>query len=184
MIAHPQQQFIGYHAGVFSGVIIGSAAPGATMTVTIAWLLLLATLSIPGTLLGAWATSHVNRKYQLCSGFLGYTVLGLIIGLAYTHVTRYTAVFVVLYGLYLTVGCKLPERHRLRLKLTCLGWGPGNLNGLILVEAYPTSMRGTAYGWTAAVGKVSTAHIGFSVFGYDELTISSGACAEPKHLGR
>jgi len=106
-IAHLEQQFIGYPAGVFSGVIIGSAAPGATMTVTIAWLLLLATLSIPGTLLGAWATSHINRKYQLCSGFLGYTVLGLIIGLAYTHVTRYTAVFVVLYGLYLTVGCKL-----------------------------------------------------------------------------
>ena len=111
--AHLQQQFIGYPAGVFSGVIIGSAAPGATMTVTIAWLLLLATLSIPGTLLGAWATSHVNRKYQLCSGFLGYTVLGLIIGLAYTHVTRYTAVFVVLYGLYLTVGCKLPDRCRI-----------------------------------------------------------------------
>ena len=97
---------------MFSGVIIGSAAPGATMTVTIAWLLLLATLSIPGTLLGAWATSHVNRKYQLCSGFLGYTVLGLLIGLAYTHVTRYTGVFVVLYGLYLTVGCKLADlRH-------------------------------------------------------------------------
>jgi hypothetical protein len=95
------------------------------MTVTIAWLLLLATLSIPGTLLGAWATSHVNRKYQLCSGFLGYTVLGLIIGLAYTDVTRYTAVFVVLYGLYLTVGCELPDRCGLATWPNISRLGPG-----------------------------------------------------------
>lgn len=101
---------------MFSGVIIGGAAPKATLTVTIAWLLLLSTLSIPGTLLGAWATSHINRKYQLCSGFLGYTVLGLLIGLAYEHVTKYTGVFVVLYGLYLTVGCEwkfVPSDNRL-----------------------------------------------------------------------
>jgi hypothetical protein len=46
-------------------------------------------------------------------------------------------------------------------------------------------MRGTAYGWTAAIGKVSlSARLGYSVFHYNKLTISSEACAELKHLGQ
>jgi len=46
-------------------------------------------------------------------------------------------------------------------------------------------MRGTAYGWTAAIGKVSGfARIGISVTGCGELTLSSGACAERKRLDR
>lgn len=57
-------------------------------------------------MLGAWATSWLNRKIQLVTGFLGYTVMGLIIGLNYAKVTSNTALFVVLYGIYLTVGCK------------------------------------------------------------------------------
>lgn len=35
--------------------------------------------------------------------------------------------------------------------------GPGNMEGLISVESYPTAIRGTCYGFSAAVGKAGAA---------------------------
>jgi MFS family permease len=42
-------------------------------------------------------------------------------------------------------------------------FGPGNMEGTISAESYPTSIRGTCYGFSAAVGKAGAA-IGTQVF--------------------
>ncbi|KAF9586227.1 Plasma membrane permease, mediates uptake of glycerophosphoinositol and glycerophosphocholine [Lunasporangiospora selenospora] len=42
-------------------------------------------------------------------------------------------------------------------------FGPGDMLGLVSAEIYPTAIRGTAYGWSAAIGKFG-AFVGTTVF--------------------
>jgi MFS family permease len=74
-------------------------------------------------------------------GFSGYLVFGLIIGCAYDQITKITALFVVFYGLMQSSG----------------NMGPGDMLGLLSSESYATSVRGTCYGISAALGKVGAA---------------------------
>lgn len=55
--------------------------------------------------------------------------------------------FVILYGLLASVG----------------NFGPGSCLGLVSSESYPTALRGTAYGLSAAIGKVG-AVVGTEIF--------------------
>lgn len=70
-------------------------------------------------------------------GLGGFLVLGLIIGCLYDKVVKITPLFVILYGLIAAVG----------------NAGPGNLCGLTSSEVYPSAVRGTFYGISAAIGK-------------------------------
>lgn len=74
-------------------------------------------------------------------GFSGYIVFGLIVGLAYHKLTAIPAAFIVMYALMQSSG----------------NFGPGNMEGTISSESYPTSIRGPCYGLSAAIGKVGAA---------------------------
>jgi MFS family permease len=80
-------------------------------------------------------------------GFCGYLVFGLIIGCSYDQITKIVPLFVVFYGLMQSSG----------------NLGPGDMLGLISSETYATSVRGTCYGLSAAVGKAGAA-IGTQAF--------------------
>jgi MFS family permease len=80
-------------------------------------------------------------------GFSGYLVFGLIIGLSYNKITKIAPLFVVFYGLIQSSG----------------NLGPGDMLGLISSETYATSVGGTCYGISAAVGKAGAA-IGTQAF--------------------
>ena len=80
-------------------------------------------------------------------GFSGYIVFGLIVGCAYDQLKNIVPLFVIFYGLMQSSG----------------GLGPGNMEGTISSESYPTSIRGTCYGFSAAIGKVG-AVVGTEVF--------------------
>jgi len=80
-------------------------------------------------------------------GFSGYLVFGLIIGLSYDKITKIIPLFVVFYGLMQSSG----------------NLGPGDMLGLISSETYATSVRGTCYGISAALGKTGAA-IGTEAF--------------------
>jgi MFS family permease len=68
-------------------------------------------------------------------------VFGLIIGLAYDRITKILPLFVVFYGLMQSSG----------------NFGPGDMLGLMSSESYATAVRGTCYGFSAAVGKAGAA---------------------------
>ena len=74
-------------------------------------------------------------------GFSGYLVFGLIIGCSYDKITKIIPLFVVFYGLMQSFG----------------NLGPGDMLGLISSETYATSVRGTCYGISAAIGKTGAA---------------------------
>lgn len=59
-------------------------------------------------------------------------------GIFYRDLTGIFPLFVVLYGVFLGLG----------------EYGPGDMVILTSAEIYPTAVRGTAYGWSAAIGKL------------------------------
>jgi MFS family permease len=109
--------------------------------------LLLGTISLPGAIIGAFLVKRIGTRLQLVLGFSGYLILGLIIGLAWTHIIKIPALFVVFYGLFTSMG----------------NLGPGSIAGLQASESYPSALRGTAYGLSAAIGKAGAA-IGTQAF--------------------
>ncbi|RDW61446.1 MFS general substrate transporter-60 [Coleophoma crateriformis] len=144
--------FITFPNGVFSGTIIASVvnskgSEGAVILQTAEWTLLLAIIALPGVFIGAFLCDRLGRKGTMMLGFSGYIVFGLIIGCSYEKITKIVPLFVVFYGLMQSSG----------------NMGPGNMLGLLSSESYATSVRGTCYGLSAAVGKAGAA-IGTQAF--------------------
>ncbi|KAK2590216.1 Plasma membrane permease, mediates uptake of glycerophosphoinositol and glycerophosphocholine [Conoideocrella luteorostrata] len=135
--------FVTFPNGVFSGTIISSVASksGNTLRSTAEWQLLLGAIALPGVLLGALLCDRLGRKNVMMLGFSGYLVFGLTIGCAYDQITGIIPLFVIFYGLMQSSG----------------NLGPGDMLGLISSESYATSVRGTCYGLSAAIGKTGAA---------------------------
>jgi MFS family permease len=131
--------------GVFSGTIISSVVPTSPGTDTLLaigeWQLLLGAIALPGVLLGAFMCDRLGRKKVMMLGFAGYLVFGLIIGCTYDQVTKIVPLFIIFYGLMQSSG----------------NLGPGDMLGLLSSESYATSVRGTCYGISAALGKTGAA---------------------------
>ncbi|KAF7554771.1 hypothetical protein G7Z17_g2653 [Cylindrodendrum hubeiense] len=141
--------FVTFPNGVFSGTILASVVPtgGNTLLHTAEWQLLLGIIALPGVFLGAYMCDRVGRKNTMMIGFGGYLVFGLIIGCAYDKIIKIVPLFVIFYGLMQSSG----------------NMGPGDMLGLLSSESYATSVRGTCYGISAALGKTGAA-IGTQAF--------------------
>ncbi|UNI20521.1 Plasma membrane permease, mediates uptake of glycerophosphoinositol and glycerophosphocholine [Purpureocillium takamizusanense] len=136
--------FVVFPNGVFSGAIISSVVPSTGdhgLRTTAEWQLLLGALALPGIFLGVYLCDRLGRKNIMMLGFCGYLVFGLIIGLSYDRITNITPLFIIFYGLMQSSG----------------NFGPGNMLGLLSSESYATSVRGTCYGFSAAIGKTGAA---------------------------
>jgi len=139
--------FVTFPNGVFSGTIISSVIKDGSIKSTAEWQLLLGAIALPGVFVGAALCNPLGRRNTMIVGFCGYLVFGLIIGCAYERITQIVPLFVVFYGLMQSMG----------------NLGPGNMLGLVSAESYPTSIRGTCYGLSAAIGKTGAA-IGTQAF--------------------
>lgn len=133
--------------GVFSGTIISSVVKSGDLKKTAEWQLLLGILALPGCFIGAYLCNKIGRRNTMMVGFSGYLIFGLIIGCSYEKITKIVPLFVIFYGLMQSSG----------------NLGPGDMLGLVSVESYATAIRGTCYGFSAAVGKAGAA-IGTEVF--------------------
>jgi nitrate/nitrite transporter NarK len=135
--------FVTFPNGVFSGTIIASVVSTGdnVLRSTAEWQLLLGAIALPGVLVGAWLCNRLGRKQTMMLGFSGYLVFGLIIGIGYDRLTPIVPLFVVFYGLMQSSG----------------NLGPGDMLGLLSSECYATAVRGTCYGFSAAIGKTGAA---------------------------
>jgi MFS family permease len=134
--------FVTFPNGVFSGTIIASVVDSSdTLKSTAEWQLLLGTIALPGVLIGAWLCNRLGRKETMMLGFSGYLIFGLIIGCSYDKITKIIPLFVIFYGLMQSSG----------------NLGPGDMLGLVSSESYATAVRGTCYGFSAAIGKTGAA---------------------------
>ncbi|KAG0263980.1 Plasma membrane permease, mediates uptake of glycerophosphoinositol and glycerophosphocholine [Mortierella polycephala] len=140
--------FISYPFGIFAGTILDSAiGTNATFVQTAEWMLLLNVFYLPGSISGALASDRIGRKRTMSLGFFVQGVLGIFMGIFYKKLLDIFPLFVVLYGVFMMMG----------------EFGPGDMLGLVSAEIYPTAVRGTAYGWSAAFGKFG-AFVGTTAF--------------------
>lgn len=139
--------FVVFPLGVFSGTIISTVLHNPPLIKVAEWQMLLSSLGIPGCLLGVLLLPKLGSRKCFMLGLGGFLVLGLIIGLAFEKITAHPAALIILYGLIGSVG----------------NFGPGNMCGLTSAEVYPSALRGTFYGISAAVGKTGAA-IGVQAF--------------------
>lgn len=133
--------FVTFPNGIFAGTIISGVLKGTAkknVERIAEWNLLLGVLGIPGVIIGAFLCDRIGRKYTLMTGFLGYIVFGLVIGITFDKVKNITVLFIFLYGFMMSLG----------------NLGPGNMMGLTASESFATPIRGTFYGICAAIGKV------------------------------
>ncbi|GAA5965874.1 hypothetical protein JCM21900_004934 [Sporobolomyces salmonicolor] len=145
--------FITFPNGVFSGTIIANiikATGKEKIRKTAEYQLLLSSIALPGCIVGALLVNRLGRRNLMILGFSGYLVIGLVVGCAYPQLSEPSRVggFIVLYGLMQSFG----------------NLGPGNVLGLSSAESYATAVRGTCYGFSAAVGKAGAA-VGTETFG-------------------
>ncbi|KAG7445067.1 MFS Git1p-like glycerophosphoinositol permease [Guyanagaster necrorhizus] len=133
--------FITFPNGVFSGQIISSVVSvkgKALVRKTAEYQLLLGAIALPGCVVGALLVNRLGRRNTMILGFSGYLIFGLAVGCAYDRVIKNVPGFIVLYGLMNSFA----------------NAGPGDMLGLTSSESYATAVRGTCYGFSAAIGKV------------------------------
>ncbi|KAJ3553886.1 hypothetical protein NM688_g3385 [Phlebia brevispora] len=133
--------FVTFPNQIFSAAIISSVIHGGDIKKTAEWQLLLEAIALPGVFLGAYLCNRLGRVNTMMLGFAGYIVFGLIIGLAYDRIVKITPLFVIFFGLIQSSG----------------NMGPGDITIVVSAESYPTAVRGTCYGLSAALGKTGAA---------------------------
>ncbi|KAI0199856.1 MFS general substrate transporter [Astrocystis sublimbata] len=144
--------FSTYAFGIYSSPILaniyGSSAP---LTTVFGWNTVLNLFYIPGTMLGAPVSDRLGPRYTLIIGFLTQSIVGFIMAGTYTYLSKpqYIGAFVVVYGIFLSLG----------------EFGPGNNIGLLAAKTCATGVRGQYYGIAAAIGKIG-AFVGVYVFPY------------------
>ncbi|CAO0790245.1 unnamed protein product [Mucor circinelloides] len=140
--------FVSYSFGIFSDTILSVAVPGNSLMQTFQWNIVLNVFYPFGAAAGALFIDRIGAKKLMASGFFIQAVIGIIVGaLAPQIISNAFPAFVILYGFFLFFG----------------EFGPGDCTILVSAEMYPTAIRGTMYGLSAALGKAGAA-IGTQVF--------------------
>ncbi|KAM6521795.1 MFS domain-containing protein [Fusarium falciforme] len=133
--------------GVFSSTVVSRANASESMIKTLGWGVIINSFYLPGPFLGGWLADKIGRRQTMTLGFVLQAVLGFILGGAYDKIQSIFPLFVVMYGIFLTLG----------------EVGPGSTIALISAEPFPTSIRGQCNGLISAFAKVG-ATAGTEVF--------------------
>lgn len=139
--------FISIPFGIFSSTIVSRVNPDNSLVKNLGWGVVINCFYIPGPFVGGFLSDKIGRKKTMALGFCLQGVLGFILGGAMGPIQDIFPLFVVLYGLFLTLG----------------EVGPGSTVVLTASECFPTSIRGQMMGFVAAWSKAGAA-IGTQVF--------------------
>ncbi|EGP89806.1 uncharacterized protein MYCGRDRAFT_35932 [Zymoseptoria tritici IPO323] len=139
--------YIAYPFGLFSSSILASVNAGDSLVKSYGWGTLINCFYLPGGFIGGYLSDRIGRRRTMALGFGLQACLGFIIGGCFPQIQDRTALFIILYGLFLTLG----------------EIGPGACIVATSSEFFPTSIRGQMMGLCSAIGKAGAA-IGTSVF--------------------
>jgi MFS family permease len=139
--------FISIPLGIFSGTIMSRMNPTNSLVKSLGWGVVINCFYIPGPFVGGLLSDRIGRRKTMALGFTLQAILGFILGGAQSQIEEIFPLFVVLYGLFLTLG----------------EVGPGSTVVLVASEGFPTSLRGHMMGLISACSKAGAA-IGTQVF--------------------
>ncbi|KAK2484239.1 hypothetical protein H9L39_06031 [Fusarium oxysporum f. sp. albedinis] len=139
--------FVTYPFGIFSSTIIATLNPNDTLQQNIGFGTVVNCFYLPGCVVGGLLMDRIGRRQTMTLGFLGWTILGFIIGGALSPIQSVFPLFIVLYGIFNALG----------------EMGPGVATFLCAAESFPTPLRGHFLGFAAAMGKAGAA-IGTQAF--------------------
>ncbi|KAG7878394.1 hypothetical protein KL905_004266 [Ogataea polymorpha] len=136
-----------YPNNIFSASVLQVAVPHASIKETAEWQLFLGSFAFFGAIIGILLFRYLERKQMIIIGFVLYGIISIVVGAAYDHLVKIPALFVILYALLNIV----------------MYAGPADFQSVVASECYPTAVRGTLYGFAAAVGKAGAA-VGVEAF--------------------
>ncbi|KAG9517884.1 major facilitator superfamily transporter, partial [Aureobasidium melanogenum] len=141
--------------GIFSGTITTRVNAGDSLITNLGWGVVINCFYIPGPFIGGYLSDKIGRRKTMALGFAMQAVLGFVLGGAYHKIVPIFPLFVVMYGVFLTLG----------------EVGPGSTVVLASSESFPTAIRGQMMGLCSAISKAGAA-IGTQVF--TPITSSAG----------
>lgn len=100
-------------------------------------------------MIGAFASDWLGPKTALITGLVLQSIVGFIMAGVYPHLLGSIGGFIVIYGIFLSLG----------------EFGAGNNIGLLASKTCATGVRGRYYGIAAAIGKIG-AFVGTYIFPY------------------
>lgn len=133
--------------GIFSSTIISRVNPDNSIVKNLGWGTVINCFYIPGPFIGGYLSDKIGRRKTMAIGFGLQAILGFILGGAMGPIQNIFPLFVVLYGIFLTLG----------------EVGPGSTVVLTASECFPTAIRGQLMGFISAWSKAGAA-IGTQVF--------------------
>lgn len=133
--------FVTYPFGIYSSTIVSQLNPNNTTTQNIGFGTVVNCFYLPGCLVGGLLMDRIGRKQTMTLGFVLWGVVGFIIGGAIEPIQKVFPLFIVLYGIFNSLG----------------EMGPGVATFLCGSESFPTPLRGHFLGLAAAVGKAGAA---------------------------
>lgn len=139
--------FSSYSYGIYSSYIFGQLITGNDLYKTFGWNVVFNLFYIPGSLLGALSADFIGPRLTLGLGVGLQGIIGYIMAGTYDSLKTQVGAFVVVYGIFATLG----------------EFGPGDNIGLLASKTSATAIRGEYYGIAAAIGKIG-AFVGSWVF--------------------
>lgn len=139
--------FSTYSFSTFSTTILEAVVPDGNMYKTFGWNVVFNLFYIPGAFLGALGADYFGPRLCVAFGTLFQGIIGFIIGGCWEQLNKHIAAFVVVFGIFQSLG----------------EFGPGDNMGALASKTSATSIRGEYYGIAAAIGKIG-AFVGTYVF--------------------
>ena len=96
--------------GIFSSTVTSRVNASDSMVKNLGWGVVINCFYIPGPFLGGYLSDKIGRRQTMALGFTLQAILGFILGGVYQKIQSVFPLFVVLYGLFLTLGEVGPGR--------------------------------------------------------------------------
>jgi MFS family permease len=97
--------------GIFGSTIVSRMNPNNSLVQNLGWGVVLNAFYLPGPFIGGYLSDKIGRRKTQCLGYTLQAILGFVLGGAGQQIQTVFPLFIVLYGIFLTLGEVGPGRY-------------------------------------------------------------------------
>lgn len=144
--------------GIFGSTIVSRMNPDNSLIQNLGWGVVINAFYLPGPFLGGYLSDKIGRRKTQCLGYTLQAILGFVLGGAGEKIQNVFPLFIVLYGIFLTLGEVGPGRQAHISHTRQLSQLTFHSTVIITAtEPFPTSIRGHTMGFISACSKAGAA---------------------------